>query len=395
LIDGTVEAQKALSALIRVGENIGITMLINILRGSHNADLLSKGYQHIKTYGIGKNISFEVWQSHILQFLQLGLIEIAYDEGHTLKVTAAGNDVIKGHESVLIAQFNKLQIHDDGVGTTDEVVLTDDKILFEKLRALRKLIADSEGLAPYHVFTDKTLQEMATMKPVTMSAMIAVQGVSLKKYERYGADFIKVILESVPPGFTNKKSNSLVTLDHEQIREYIKQMKESNVRISAFTLTQILLGSHSESVPEGGDQLPFFGILKNKIKSKSLSIELKQFFTTQIETKSVNASDEYFGSEIFNHLSPPAREQLFRVIKGLPINRPTESIDNEYILTQRQTHPRSYEPWLEPEISIFKEAVSQTNDLTFVASAFQRSPDSLKAYYKKMFVANAISELAK
>src|SRR5688572_18549613 len=123
LIDGTIEAQKALSALIRAGEKIGITMLINILRGSHNTELLSKGYQHIKTYGTGKNISYDIWQFYILQFLQLGLIEIAYDEGHSLKVTSAGIDVIKGKESVLIAEYKKTHLHDDDVMETDEVIM--------------------------------------------------------------------------------------------------------------------------------------------------------------------------------------------------------------------------------------------------------------------------------
>jgi len=228
-----------------------------------------------------------------------------------------------------------------------------------------------------------------------MKAMLAVQGVSRKKFERYGADFLNVIVETLPPGFTNSSTNVPVTINHDHIREYIKQMKERNVRISAHTLELILMGSESKSVPDGAAQLAFFGLLKNKIKSKTLATELRQFFSDQIETKSVHASDEYFSSEIFNHLSPAARDQLFHVIKGLPINRPTGSIDNEYILQQRQTHPRSYEPWNEPEVSLFKEVISQTNDLPFIASAFQRSPDSLKAYYKKMFVANAIAELAR
>src|SRR4030095_16081659 len=149
--------------------------------------------------------------------------------------------------------------------------------------------------------------------------------------ERYGADFLKAIISELPAGYTSSNIRVETALNPDSIREYMKHMEESNIRISAHTLGKILIGSESESVPPGGESLPFFGILKNKAKYKTIDAELKEFFKGHVEMKSASESDQYFGSEIFNHLTNSAREQLIHAINGLPINRPTESIDNDYI----------------------------------------------------------------
>ena len=395
LVDGTIAAQKALSAVSRTGEKIGITMLINILRGSHNSELLSKRYDTIKTFGTGKEHSFDVWQFYILQFLQLGLIEIAYDESHHLKVTPHGKEVLKGTEMVSIAEYKAVQSHDDDLPEIEGAIVQEDQQLFDKLRKLRKMIADSEGMAPYHIFTDKTLWEMVSQKPVSKDVMLSIQGVSQKKFEKYGDDFLKVMVAELPAGYTNQASTVQLAIQPENIKEYIRMMEEKKMHISYASLSKILLGTESDSLPEEAPALPFFGILKSKTKYKVLSPMLKQFFNEQVEAKSVHVSDYYFGAEKYNTMSENARQQLVQLIASLPVNRPTETIDNDFILGQRKTHPRSSEFWNEPEVSLFKEVVGQTNDLDFIATAFQRSHDSLKAYYKKIFIAKAIDELAK
>ncbi len=396
LIDGTVVAQKALSAITRTGEQVGITMLINILRGSHNSELLMKHYNEIKTYGSGKDHSFEVWQSYLLQFLQLGLIEIAYDENHHLKVTPHGKEVLKGIEKVSIAEFRQTILSDDEEPVeSEDTVLPLDKLLFEKLRQLRKLIADSEGMAPYHIFTDKTIWEMVYQKPLSKETMLSIQGVSLKKFEKYGDDFIKAIVSALPPGFKQTESSVQLAIQPEKIKEYIRIMEAQKMHISHTTLGKILLGSERENLPAGADQLPFYGLLKNKTKYKVLGPMIRQFFTEQIETEFVHAADDYFGKEQFNHLQENATKELADMIKGLPVNRPDDTINNDFILEQRKIYPRSYEYWNEPEVTLFREAVGQTNDLNLIATLFQRCPDSLKTYYKKMFLSKAISEIGK
>lgn len=98
--DGTVLAQKALSGIARMKENEGITMLINVLRGSNNADVHEGGYSRLKTYGVGRDISFLDWRDYIIQLANHGLIEIMYSEGSALKISPVGWKVLKGEQSI-------------------------------------------------------------------------------------------------------------------------------------------------------------------------------------------------------------------------------------------------------------------------------------------------------
>jgi ATP-dependent DNA helicase RecQ len=105
LIDGTIIAQKALSAIYRTHENVAAGMLIDILRGSGKSEVLARGYDQIQTYGAGNTISPEDWQQYILQMLNIGLIDIAYDEHYSLKITPAGARVLRGEQKVSLVSL--------------------------------------------------------------------------------------------------------------------------------------------------------------------------------------------------------------------------------------------------------------------------------------------------
>jgi ATP-dependent DNA helicase RecQ len=196
--EGTVVAQKALSAIARAGEQVGMGMLIDILRGSGKQELIEKGYNKIKTYGAGKDISAGDWQQYLLQFLQLGLIEIAYDDGNTLKLTEASKQVLFGNRKVNLVQMNvilqKNQEKKDELKEKSPTQLLKES-LFEELSILRKEIALAEGIPPYLVFTDATLTDMADKKPLTESDMKNISGVGERKYKQYGRKFLKVIYD--------------------------------------------------------------------------------------------------------------------------------------------------------------------------------------------------------
>lgn len=376
--DGTILAQKALSALIRTGEKVGVNMLINILRGSREAELLEKGYHNIKTYGAGREHSFDNWQAFILQFIQLGLIEMAYDEGYTLKVTQLGYAVVKGSEKV---QLVTPAVRQPTVKEQQRQV-TEGNELFQKLRALRKKIADIEGVAPYIIFTDKTLHEMSVRIPKTKEQMLAIQGVSKKKFELCGLMFLRELQlheapsANVPPAFDPAEHLTL-----EKVREYAKQLKATGSRVSHHTIGKTLIGSEREFVNSKVRALPFYGLLKDRTTYKIIGPLVKQQFE-KLKAE-FEGDDSYFSPPYIYNLEPVVQEKIAREVDRLYIVRPDHSISNDYILEQRKIYRRAYEPWSERETELFNQAVAKTNDPELLARIFQRNPGSIRSFYKK------------
>ncbi|MCC2546380.1 DNA helicase RecQ [Hymenobacter sp. BT175] len=197
--DGTLLAQKALSAVVRTRERVSITLLIDVLRGMRNQAVLSGGYDQIKTYGAGGDLSYLDWYSYIHQMLNDGLLYIAYEEGYALKITDRGQQVLKGQLTVPMKKFQITEKAEKVTRASKKAAAASAPsdsatALFERLRVLRKRIADEQNVPPYVIFTDTTLQEMAAEKPVTRVGMLAISGVGMKKFETYGEAFIKEIL---------------------------------------------------------------------------------------------------------------------------------------------------------------------------------------------------------
>ena len=198
--DGTVLAQKALSAIARLKEQVGMGMLIDVLRGSSRKEVLEKGYDQIKTYGAGSDMSAADWQQCILQFLNLGLIEVAYDEGHVIKLTDASRAILFDGARVELARMA-----DARQRATERMDRTRPRskkelfaeALFERLRLLRKRLADAAGLAPYLVFTDATLEQMCQHLPTNEAKMRRISGIGDRKFQQYGEVFIREIMDFI------------------------------------------------------------------------------------------------------------------------------------------------------------------------------------------------------
>lgn len=209
--DGSVIVQKALSAIIRADEQIGSSTLIDILKGSASKEVIEKGYDKLKTYGVGRDIPGRDWNDYILQMLHLGYIEIAYNENSRLKVTEIGRNVLFGKEKatlVVIKREEQTTTKRKKEATpVQQTILTptvfdgESDTLFEELRQLRKKLADQQAIPAYIVLTDKVLHLLASSKPDTIEAFGTISGIGEYKKERYGKDFVSVIkkhLESNP-----------------------------------------------------------------------------------------------------------------------------------------------------------------------------------------------------
>ncbi len=191
--DATILAQKALSALVRLKENVGMSMLIDVLRGSNKKELKEKGFHLIKTYGAGADMSLGDWQHCLLQLLQMGYLEIAYHEGHTLKLTPSAQAVLFQQAKVELVKPERKPVKVSKPKPERSWLNDEESDLFEKLRALRLEIARRDRVPPYVVFSDATLKNMAQARPSNETEMRAVSGVGQRKWERYGEQFIEVI----------------------------------------------------------------------------------------------------------------------------------------------------------------------------------------------------------
>lgn len=199
--DGTILAQKALSAIMRTKEQIGFTMAVEILRGSYSAELISKGYQSLKTFGVGRDIPFRDWHDYLLQMLQMGFMEIAYDEDRHLKVTKLGKEILYGRKQVEFAVIKREDYkakYNKGLNTIKQTAAEeDDKALLERLRELCRQIANENNWPTYVVMSDKTLHTLAVERPTTLDAFGNTFGISQHKRNMYGERFIAIIKEYV------------------------------------------------------------------------------------------------------------------------------------------------------------------------------------------------------
>lgn len=232
--DGTVLTQKALSAVVRAGEKIAVGTCIEILRGMQTPTIARNHYNELKTFGVGKDVSVRDWQTYLLQMLQMGFFEVAYNMHNQMKVTPLGWKVLKGEHQVSLAimenkdlqsrtqgrraggrtgyagnaEFGNKQgsgshlpfgdhnipvVHAERVIFEDEMAGVEDKKLFEYLRKIRKNLADEQGYPPYIVLSDKSLHELTKMKPTTLQAFGLISGIGEFKIKKYGDTFIKAI----------------------------------------------------------------------------------------------------------------------------------------------------------------------------------------------------------
>ena len=199
--DGTIVIQKALSAIRRTNQQIGLWTTVDILRGNTNASIMSKGYNSLRTFGAGRDIPAREWHDYLLQMLQMGYIEIAYNEDMHLKVTSLGDDVLYGRRRAELAVI----VHEDRRKSRKKVVQPvlfnlaqgEDAVLFEKLRVLRRTIADEIGKPAYIVLSDKTLHALAQSRPTTLDDFGEVSGIGQYKKETLGERFTALIREHV------------------------------------------------------------------------------------------------------------------------------------------------------------------------------------------------------
>ncbi|MFT5757738.1 MAG: ATP-dependent DNA helicase RecQ [Alteromonadaceae bacterium] len=190
LFDASEAAQKVLSCVYRIKQQGDIEYIITVLRGEDSVKIKQQGHDAVSTFGIGRDKTPGYWFSIIRQLVHLGYLQQDIAQQSALCLTQASRGVLKGEEPLMLAsprlqkasywQQNKTQKHYD-------------RGLFAKLRALRKEIADAEDIAPFIVFSDATLSELARVQPKSSKSMLSISGIGDTKLARYGQAFLELI----------------------------------------------------------------------------------------------------------------------------------------------------------------------------------------------------------
>ena len=201
--DGSILVQKALSAIIRADQKISTHLLVDVLRGNYTQEITENGFDKLKTFGAGRDVPARDWQDYLLQMLQLGYFEIAYNENNHLKITESGKKVLFGeskamlvvikHEQTTVSKVTKTSSASKQSQALPASTNSSDEALFEILREHRKKLADEQGYPAYIVLSDKVLHLICSIKPTTIDEFGMISGVGEFKKEKYGKDFVTLI----------------------------------------------------------------------------------------------------------------------------------------------------------------------------------------------------------
>ena len=224
VFDGTIIAQKILSAVYRLQEKEAMGMIVDVLRGSQNAAVLAKGYQGVRTFGIGKDIAWKHWQHFIIQLINQGYCEIAFHKHNALQLTAFSNNVLfNGAKVALTKPIEITEIKALVKEKKTRLKRTKKKAkpkidahnLFERLRLLRYKISQEEDIPAYLVFSDATLKEIERERPMSDDDFLKISGVGQRKMEVYGDEFIAEIISFMGSKLNKpkKKDTVLITYD--------------------------------------------------------------------------------------------------------------------------------------------------------------------------------------
>jgi ATP-dependent DNA helicase RecQ len=201
VVDATIQAQKALSAVIRTGERFGTEHLIAILRGEDNDKITQFGHSRLPTFGVGKEHSRNEWRSIFRQLYGAGVMSLDVAGYGRWTVTELGRLVLKGAEKVHLRKESLQPSLAKAASKRSSAPATaldgGDRALFDALKAARQEIAKKARVPAYVVFADRSLLDMVHLKPGTPAQMEMVHGVGKGKLEKYGDAFLSVIRRHV------------------------------------------------------------------------------------------------------------------------------------------------------------------------------------------------------
>jgi ATP-dependent DNA helicase RecQ len=192
--DATLVVQKVLSAIYRTDQRFGANYVIDVLLGNEDERISRFGHDRLGVYGLGRELSANEWRSVIRQLVVKGFVEVDVGGYGGLRLLPACRGVLRGDETILLHKDMTQGAASTPVKRAAPLQDLDyDESLYESLRALRGMIASENNLAPFMVFHDRTLKELATYMPKNRSELLTINGIGEAKADRFGSRFLEVL----------------------------------------------------------------------------------------------------------------------------------------------------------------------------------------------------------
>jgi ATP-dependent DNA helicase RecQ len=257
--DGTIIAQKALSVITRLNESEATGVIIDVLRGAKNATIIDKGYDKLKSHGVGAAISWHDWQQYIIQLINQGFCEIAFHKNNALHLTSFSKKVL--FEKKLVYLTKPVAFKEQAVVQKEIKEKKSPKdTLFERLRKLRYKISLEENIPAYLVFSDATLKEMERARPMSPSEFMEISGVGQRKLEVYGDEFISEIISFMDGKIPKKKKGDTYKVTYDLYKEglTIDEIAENR------NLSPTTIFSHLAKLYADGKEIDIYDFVKKE-----------------------------------------------------------------------------------------------------------------------------------
>ena len=389
--DATVISQKILSAVVRTGERFGAGYIAQVLRGAKTERVLRLGHDKLSVYGVVDDFSDGDIREFCGMLLEKGLLHKNSAEYATLGVTQEGRSFLNSRESLTLSRPKKQDTESERRSSPKRAhdTLDYDSALFEKLRALRRGIAAENGVPPYIVFGDATLQQMAHYIPQNLNSLSHISGVGAVKLKQYGDDFLAVICEYA-------RENNLPERPIRPQRQSRQRGESRSVRIAGSTYDQtkrlLAQGLSIEQVAQERDMSPstIFAHVEMLVQTGE-NLDLRAHLPSP--DRAMRVQDAFH--EVGDNRLTPVKELLgddysyeeIRLVRAFMHQQAMEKADESKshdVEQIRQEYPSAYEKWTAEEDNELNRLNNMGLSVSELAERFGRQPSAIRSRLRKL-----------
>jgi ATP-dependent DNA helicase RecQ len=245
--DGTVVAQKALSAVYRTGQRFGVTYVVDVLTGKSEERVIRNSHDTLTVFGIGKDLSATQWKGLFRQLIAAGYLAGDEDGHGTLSLTDRARPLLRGEQRFMM-RVTRTAPKQKREAKPSHKVAEPNESLFQALKALRLRLAGDARLPPYVVAQDRTLVELAEKRPADEAALHDITGLGASKIARYGAQFLDVIASFKPnPVLSNRLSATV----NQTLAAHLKGLDADAIAAERRLDVATIYGHFAEAIEAG------------------------------------------------------------------------------------------------------------------------------------------------